>query len=266
MTTMDRTTTPPDCAWVCDSPVSYDEAPSMSKSSLPRCAVVNFRRDGDQVHVTPRAYRNNGGMACRVLKFEDAFQLEELSSRTFAFSKPNRHQYFDNDSCFDVSAALSAVADMTDRQAPTTSSKPSSRKSSWARRLSSVLRRTTFDSNRSRRDRESNVFNQNHNRRNTPPHPWRSQSLGCVPTGRDVRPSNASSVRTTSKRRGVWRRRTARHEMQLFENGTVLAEPPKGRREWRFRRFRKCRELPPPAPCKPRASIDSYVLYMDDEL
>ena len=233
----------------------------MSKSSLPRCAVVNFRRDGDQVHVTPRAYRNNGGMACRVLKFEDAFQLEELSSRTFAFSKLGmRHrgaQYYDNDSCFDMSAAFNAVTEMgfEENAAP----RPS-RRTTWARRLSSVLRRTTFSASESKK-RDSSA---------QPPHPWRSSSLGCVPMRRETnspKDSNASMVKSR-----ILRRRNARHEMQLFENGTVLAEPPRGKREWRFPRFRKNKQLPAPVstpaptPRKHRASIDSYVLYMDDEL
>ncbi len=83
------------------------------------------------------------------------------------------------------------------------------------------------------------------------------------------------------RRRALFRRRTARHEMQLFDNGTVFADHPRPRRDWRFRRSRRSttKEVftpvhsPPPSkpmkhrvPSKHRASIDSYVLYMDDHL
>lgn len=72
-----------------DSPLSSDalEADLARKSSLPRCAVVHFRREGDVVRWTPRARENTGGMAARTRDFDDAFQLEELSSRTFAFGR-----------------------------------------------------------------------------------------------------------------------------------------------------------------------------------
>lgn len=72
------------------SPISSqnDGLSSSYKSSLPRCAVVNFTKDGHLIKWTPRARENTGGMAARVRDFDDAFQLEELSSRTFAFSNP----------------------------------------------------------------------------------------------------------------------------------------------------------------------------------
>lgn len=49
--------------------------------SLPRCGVVRFRREGDTVQWAPRVTSNTSGLAARVLCFEEAFMLEEFSSR-----------------------------------------------------------------------------------------------------------------------------------------------------------------------------------------
>lgn len=73
-----------------DSPLS--SSTGTRTTQLPRCAVVNFRRDGNVLRWTPRARENTGGMAARVKDFDDAFQLEELSSRTFGFSMRNVHR------------------------------------------------------------------------------------------------------------------------------------------------------------------------------
>lgn len=80
----------------------------MSRSTLPRCAVVNFRREGDVVRWTPRARENTGGMAARVRNFDDAFQLEELSSRNFGFSSPRIHMAAAD---MDISGVLAAAAE-----------------------------------------------------------------------------------------------------------------------------------------------------------
>lgn len=48
---------------------------------LPRCGVLNFCKEGDSLRWAPRVTQNCGGVAARVHNFEDAFSLEEFSSR-----------------------------------------------------------------------------------------------------------------------------------------------------------------------------------------
>lgn len=84
-----RSSPPPRGAWPSDefdedydlaSPFSR-KAVSVASRALPRCAVVNFSRDGDNLRWAPRATQNASGVAARVHNFEDAFSLEEFSSR-----------------------------------------------------------------------------------------------------------------------------------------------------------------------------------------
>ncbi len=56
------------------------EDSSSTHSSLPRCAVVRYRREGNKVHWTPCGPPASP-VAARVRNFEDAFELEEFSSR-----------------------------------------------------------------------------------------------------------------------------------------------------------------------------------------
>lgn len=49
--------------------------------ALPRCGVLNFCKEGDSLRWAPRVTRNCGGIAARVHNFEDAFSLEEFSSK-----------------------------------------------------------------------------------------------------------------------------------------------------------------------------------------
>lgn len=58
-----------------------DATAEASRQSLPRCAVVSFRKDGDSVHWLPAAPSNSGGLGARVRGFDSAFELEEFSSR-----------------------------------------------------------------------------------------------------------------------------------------------------------------------------------------
>lgn len=53
---------------------------SSTYSSLPRCAVVRYRREGNKVHWTPCGPPASA-VAARVKNFEDAFALEEFSSQ-----------------------------------------------------------------------------------------------------------------------------------------------------------------------------------------
>lgn len=50
--------------------------------TLPRCAVVNFHKDGDNLNWKPRVAQNLSGLPARAHNFEDAFSLEEFSSTT----------------------------------------------------------------------------------------------------------------------------------------------------------------------------------------
>lgn len=96
------------------SQTQLQHSQSMSRASLPRCAVVNFCRDGDVVRWTPRARENTGGMAARVRDFDDAFQLEELSSRTFGFSAARmgrRNGAHAHAQDIDISGVLSAAVE-----------------------------------------------------------------------------------------------------------------------------------------------------------
>lgn len=84
-----RSSPTPHTVWVPDefdddyelaSPFSR-KAASVASRALPRCAVVNFRREGDNLRWAPRVTQNASGVAARVHNFEDAFSLEEFSSR-----------------------------------------------------------------------------------------------------------------------------------------------------------------------------------------
>lgn len=52
----------------------------MKRNGLPRCAVVNFQKEGDTLRWAPRVSHNVSGLPARVHNFEDAFTLEEFSS------------------------------------------------------------------------------------------------------------------------------------------------------------------------------------------
>lgn len=54
---------------------------SVASRALPRCAVINFSKNGDNLRWAPCATQNASGVAARVHNFEDAFSLEEFSSR-----------------------------------------------------------------------------------------------------------------------------------------------------------------------------------------
>lgn len=56
---------------------------------LPRCAVVNFRKEGNHLRWSSKAAYNTGGVAARVGNFEESFLLEEFSSRALPSVKKN---------------------------------------------------------------------------------------------------------------------------------------------------------------------------------
>ena len=65
---------------------------------LPRCAVVNFRKEGNHLRWSSKAAYNTGGVAARVGNFEESFLLEEFSSRALPTVKkhnqvPERFSY-----------------------------------------------------------------------------------------------------------------------------------------------------------------------------
>lgn len=60
---------------------SIDRQPA-SIRALPRCAVVNFQKDGENLSWKPRVSQNLSGLPARAHNFEDAFSLEEFSSTT----------------------------------------------------------------------------------------------------------------------------------------------------------------------------------------
>lgn len=70
-------------------------------SRLPRCAVVNFRKDGAALAWSPRLSQNLGGLAARVNNFEDAFSLEEFSSRALRVPKTLGAQFHHRSSVTD---------------------------------------------------------------------------------------------------------------------------------------------------------------------
>lgn len=64
-----------------DTPPHSPAPQSQTPRTLPRCGVVNFRKDGDSLRWAPIVNHNASGVAARVHNFEDAFSLEEFSSR-----------------------------------------------------------------------------------------------------------------------------------------------------------------------------------------
>lgn len=69
------------CSTSPSNPRTPPPRPQTPTAKLPRCAVVNFRKDGSSLAWAPRLSHNRGGIAARVHNFEDAFSLEEFSSR-----------------------------------------------------------------------------------------------------------------------------------------------------------------------------------------
>lgn len=69
--------TPPSWVSTVERPPQYHHV-----RTLPRCAVVNFQKDGDHLNWKPRVAQNLSGLPARAHNFEDAFSLEEFSSTT----------------------------------------------------------------------------------------------------------------------------------------------------------------------------------------
>lgn len=273
-------------SWMCDSPVStdtmggiQDDAPTslMSRGSLPRCAVVNFCREGDIVRWTPRARENTGGMAARVKDFDDAFQLEELSSRTFGLSQNFRrrrrqHQsVFDDENRFDLSTALVAAAE-AGLEAPAPTPAPRKRRMAGWRRFAGVFA--------ARKGKQANNMDERADERHVI-HQRTSVSMGNLTMVRDTTDIVATPTlpspeklhpvekKQTFRRPRMFRRRAAaRNDLALFDPDSVLVTAKMPRRRWRWRRARNTNSSSAGRPLQPdrrRAQPDPYIEFMDDE-
>ena len=276
-----RRTTRRTVSWMCDSPVSGDDLPDdapnslMSRGSLPRCAVVNFCREGDVVRWTPRARENTGGMAARVRDFDDAFQLEELSSRTFGLSgnfrrrrRQQQNNVFDNDNHFDISAALAAAAH-AGLEAPVPVQNPTpvrKRRSAWRRfaRVFAARKTKQVEDEQPQLTYERNVQRV-------------SLSMGNIRFTRHTKAEthatigewNAVEKKQPLRRPRIFTRRTAaRNDLALFDPDSVLfsTKTPRRARWWRRGRARNTsaagRAMQPD---RRRAPPDPYIEFMDDE-
>lgn len=100
------------------SPQNGSNPPSLTSSrALPRCAVVNFCRDGESLRWAPRVTHNTSGVPARIHNFEDAFSLEEYSSanlpvvwRARAGNPRGSASLDDGDSQFTRATAAAAAA------------------------------------------------------------------------------------------------------------------------------------------------------------
>lgn len=79
---------------------------TLEPPSLPRCAVLNYRKEGDLVHWNSCVLRNYGGIAARVRNFDEAFELEEFSSQQIGFYRPGLSRSIDFNNPYDFHAVF----------------------------------------------------------------------------------------------------------------------------------------------------------------